>query len=450
MASQADLPRTYILSFKSDRIPSDLEATVARSGGTLLFRHEATGVVIVSGVEAQGAAVLASHAQLEAFDADAYTELDRSGGTFGRKPRVIDPTQALGYFLQWNMDVIKAPAAWQQGRTGSPRVSIGIMDTGIDYLHPEFAGLLDVARSRSFVDEVLDLGSPGDLPFADYEGHGTMVASLAASNAQVTAGVTASSRLVALKACVMTPFPDGSIQNVCPVASTLWGLLYAADQKIDVVNMSLGGLLKRGGKRVGGDAAVIRIIRKVFNYAHSRGVTVVVASGNTFSGGVDMDAERGSYRLYCDAPHVICVSATGPTGSNEDGSVFENVDAPASYSNFGSKVTVAAPGGSFWELPSGGFGVAFVFAACSGFVSGCESRSDVINASFGTSLAAPQVAGLAALLVEDLGRHPNKIEARIAASADDLGPAGKDPHYGFGRINIERALTPVLARRFGN
>ena len=439
MAAQADGPGTYILSFKSDRIPADLEAAVAKAGGTLLFRHEATGIAIVSGVESSGVALLSSHAELEAMDADGYTELDHPTRTQGSAPKKVDPSSAAAFFLQWNLSAIGAPVAWEKGRIGSPDVSVGILDTGIDYLHPEFTGILDEARSIGLVAEPAGVGSASDRAYADYEGHGTMVANLAASNAVLTAGVTANTRLVSIKVCDIT--------QKCPLASTLWGVLYAADQKLDVINLSLGGTLMRGGKRVGGSRDLIRIVQKVFRYAHRRGVTVVVASGNQ---GIDMDAERGVFRLYCDAPEVICVSATGPTGSSDDGVELFDIDAVASYANYGRNVTVAAPGGSFWFLPDGNIGVAYIFAACSGFIPGCESRMDVINGSIGTSMSAPQVAGLAALLVEDYGRNPGKILGRIAATSDDFGPVGKDAHYGYGRINIGRALDRTGRRVLSN
>jgi subtilisin family serine protease len=58
----------------------------------------------------------------------------------------------------------------------------------------------------------------------------------------------------------------------------------------------------------------------------------------------------------------------------------------------------------------------------------------------GTSMATPHVTGLAALLVEDLGRNPGQIRARIQQSADDLGQPGTDPYYGKGRINVGQAV----------
>jgi subtilisin family serine protease len=154
------------------------------------------------------------------------------------------------------------------------------------------------------------------------------------------------------------------------------------------------------------------------------------------------------YNAYCDAPHVICVSASGPqtfTGSP---------DVPAVYTNFGrSAISVAAPGGnvgaaaSTWPWGSGT--ISWVWSMCARnylpnpatpAVRPCASGG-AVTASVGTSQASPHVAGLAALLVAEMGRgNPAAIKAAILNSADDLGLPGVDPHYGRGRINVARAL----------
>ena len=89
----------------------------------------------------------------------------------------------------------------------------------------------------------------------------------------------------------------------------------------------------------------------------------------------------------------------------------------------------------------GGTGAGFVYAACSNFslVFNCASGLGVLSAT-GTSMAAPHVSGLAALLVAEGVQTPAAIAQRITDSADDLGPKGKDDGYGHGRINVARAL----------
>jgi subtilisin family serine protease len=147
---------------------------------------------------------------------------------------------------------------------------------------------------------------------------------------------------------------------------------------------------------------------------------VVVSAGNESQ---DLDHDRNSFKLYCDAPNVVCVSATGPA------------DELAWYSNYGrSAISVAAPGGTIPDR---------VWAACSRtslLVPECQTSDEVLGL-LGTSMATPHVSGLAALLVEDIGHgKPSQIKTRLQQSAEDLGQPGVDPYYGKGRISVPRAL----------
>jgi hypothetical protein len=435
-ASTSPIDGSYLVRFKGNGVPADFAARVAALGGTVVFAHGGAGVGAVAGLSPEAAAQLGAHRDVAAVDADDMTVLSPVMGEVSQSDVAGDavqsptaPATAFFFSRQWHMRAVSAPAAWAAGRLGSPAVKVAILDTGLGYTHADLAGRVDLANSRSFVpsdDAYVAAFFPGAHPVADLHYHGTHVGATVSSNAIAAAGVTSRVTLVGVKVC--------NVNGQCPTSGVLAGVLYAADLGVDVANMSLGGAFARRDASAAGGAgpSFIATLNSVFNYAHRKGTTMVVSSGND---GRDMDHDGNTYNAYCSAPHVICVSATGPTAGATNGP-WTNVDAPAAYSNFGrSQVSVAAPGGAAQP----------VWAACSRFslqVPACRTGTFVIGLN-GTSMAAPHTTGTAALIAEDVGHNPSQIRARLQGSADDLGQTGTDPHYGKGRINVARAAGVI-------
>jgi lantibiotic leader peptide-processing serine protease len=447
---------TYLVRFKGNGVPSDFAANVAALGGEVIFSHP-VGIAAVSGIGEAGAASLAASKDVAAVDQDAYTVQESVLGE-AESTELVDspaaPTTAFFFPRQWNMGAVSAPAAWAAGKKGSASVKVGILDTGIDYLHPDLFGRVDLALSRSFLSAAENARVPaGAHLVADLNYHGTHVAATVASNAWIGAGITTDVTLVGLKVCAPGTAANG-FRGTCPTSGTLNAILYAADNGLDVINLSLGGSFQRRQASAAGGfgPSFLATVNQVFNYANRKGTTIVVSAGNS---AFDMDHDGNGYKSYCSTAATICVSATGPTNvrRNAAGQIIlvggayqdiQNIDALASYSNYGrSSINVAAPGGN----------VVPVWAACSGFtihtgLTGCRSRfynsptswSGSIVGLSGTSMAAPHVSGLAALIAGEVGRNPGLIGSRLQQSADDLGEPGTDPAYGKGRINVARAM----------
>ncbi len=441
----------YLVRLKGNG--AGFQASVEALGGAVSYIHEGAGIAVVGGLSAEGATQLAGASSVAEVQPNAIVSLSRPHAPVIEELEAgiasqANPATAIRYSWQWNMRAINANQAWAAGKLGNAGVTVAILDTGIDYTSLDANGLVDLSRSVSFVasdNAIRAANFPTRHNVDDFNGHGTNVASQVSSTGVAHAGVTSRTTLMGVK--VLGANGNGSLSGI------LQGVLWAADHDADVINMSLGAMFTKSG----GAGRTVSLFNQVFNYASRQGAVIVVAAGNESS---DLDHEMvpdatgamGSYpslySAYCNTPNVICVSATGPEtfGGSPDVSSY--------YTNFGrSSVSVAAPGGNVgttntvwpWGLSS----VSWVWSMCARnllpnpatpAVRPCAAGGSV-NAMVGTSQAAPHVAGLAALLVVELGKdNPAQIKARIQQSADDAGQPGTDPYFGKGRINVARAL----------
>ena len=439
-ASAASLESSgrYVVVFSAERVPVDFGERIAALGGSIESAIDSIGVAGVTGLSEVAATELGAAADIRAVEPDPMTRpRDDGEAVDGLADEAVNeaavpadatasPTTAQFYARQWNLRAVFAPDAWAAGFLGSRDVVVAILDTGIDYTNPDLAGLVDLDRSISFVPEDVTRHYPGRLPFSDLFWHGTAVASVVASNAILLAGVNRYVTLLAVKVADST--------NNHTVGRLISGIVYAADQGADVINLS------RGSERHKSQSpGFVAAFERAVNYAFRKGALVVSVA---FNDAADLDHNGNIVRMPCEAANAMCVSATGPTGAAGINGPWVDVDAIAPYSAFGrSAVSVAAPGGTgdvgqfrrMWVLctttPTQTTGAP-----------ACRARQPVAQGA-GTSFAAPHVAGLAALLVAQLGHgNPALIRARILQSADDLGDPGVDPYYGKGRINVARAL----------
>jgi serine protease len=357
------------------------------------------------------------------------------------------------YFRQWNMDAIRMPEAWDINPGAGPAVTVAIIDTGVTAMGqtlslPLWTGSAietvtvpvaanpDIAGGRFVpgVDFVFWTG-----PVIDFDGHGTHVAGTAlqeTNNAVGLAGIAYRARVMPLKVCLgywdlqfmasasgVPGFIDPDDEGFCPLAEILQAMRYAVDNGARVLNLSLSAPFP------------LQAWADTMRYVVDQGGFLSVAAGNSFEEGNPVEYPAG-YANTIDG-----AMAVGAVGRSRIRSYF---------SNTGPHIEIVAPGG---DVRAGGLpGVIYqsgLFFPDYDPVTVTVPRFDryVDVPSQGTSMAAPHVAGLAALLHAQGITRPAAIEAAIKAFATDLGAPGRDDQYGHGLIDARTSLRGRGAAR---
>lgn len=400
----------WILDSTNGSLPADLEATILAAGGTLVMSIDEVGIAVADFATREDAEVM----EANGFDVMPDVELNWLPGVQSDlvyAEHIGQDETFYGY--QWHLPQIQADLAWDTGYTGAG-ARVAVVDSGIWYLHPDLYDNVDFASSASFVDYTTD--------FLDDDGHGTHVAGIiaAADNNWGSIGIAPNATLVGVK--VLTNEGWGYVSWIAA------GIIHAADQDVDIINLSLGGYLWKNGNPpyyTASDAQkIIKMYRKALNYAASQGALVVHAAGNE---GLDLDHMVNLISTPGEVSNggALTVSATGPIG-------LADFDRLASYSNYGkSVIDVAAPGGDYTLYPADFWWYDMVFS------------TGIANWywSAGTSMAAPNVAGVAALIVSKYGSmNPSQLKHKVIKAADDIGPNGTDSFFGKGRVNAYEAV----------
>lgn len=308
------------------------------------------------------------------------------------------PPNEGGWQHQWGMELIGAEAAWNAGLLGEG-VDIAIIDTGVHLTHQDFSGR--IGPGHNFVD-------PGRPPQDNYHdtygrprGHGTHVTGIAAAgygNGGVV-GVAPLARIMPLK--VLDRDGNGSSSDVA--AAMRW----AVDNGAEVINLSLGDF----------DQALFGpSTQEAIRYVWERGAIPVFAAGNDF-------VLPSGFR---DEPAIVVASVSRHDKKSYFSSSVEN-----------AMWAIAAPGGAdSLTAPEedGVFSTLWVD----------DERNDTYGYKQGTSMAAPHVAGAAAVL-RAAGLSPQETVDRLLATAKDLGPDGPDATYGSGRLDVARAVEGLRA-----
>jgi serine protease len=285
---------------------------------------------------------------------------------------------------QWNMHNISLQQGWAETKGGG--VTVAVIDTGIsqvpDLEKTKFVKGYDFVNDRENAD--------------DDNGHGTHVAGTIAqstNNGYGVAGIAYEAALMPLK--VLSASGGGTVADIAEA------IRFAADNNADVINMSLGG---------GGESPVMQ---EAIEYAYKKGVVVIAAAGN---------AARNAAEYPGRYPRVMAVAALDASGQK------------TVYSNFGAGVNISAPGGSTDNGEAGGILQNTINP---------QTGESVFVAFQGTSMAAPHVAGVAALVKATGMKNPDEVMQVLTQSArkvegDELN------HYGAGKLDAAAAVQLAI------
>lgn len=389
-------------------------AAITAAGGTLVKDYSAIGVAVVSSATADFSAKLrAADPSIEAASATSGfgvglggSAVEADGGAAAGP--VVAPTPAPGgdplSSLQWDMDQIKAPEA-RAISGGSPSVTVGILDTGLDYTHPDLAANVDFAKSASCVS-----GAPDTAPSAwmDDHGHGTHTAGTiaAAKNGVGIVGVAPNVKLAGVKV--------GNSEGFFFPDAVVCAFMWAADHGIQVTNNSyFADPWYFNCKNDPEQRAIWESERRAIRYAQSKGTTVVAALGNfrddlahPTGDTMSPDDTTPVTREVTNACAVVPTEVPGVIGVTSNGSKgFKSF-----YSNYGSGVAdVMAPGGDSRNLAEG--------------VTNGRILSTCLGGGYcymqGTSMASPHAAGVAALIAST-GANAAQVASVLTSTADPV------------------------------
>lgn len=424
----------YIILYKKNAIPSNVEKEITSAGGTLIRMIPQVGIAVASSDDANFLSKARSMKGVAGADPDVALGVPETTGQAVENAPTSDDT-FFNSGLVWGVERVGAPEAWTMGYTGSHDTVVAIIDTGIASNHP------DLAPNLIYNDCYTSAGSYAEgncNPYPAYSDHGTHVAGTVAAAFGGGGVVGVAPNMGLANYNTFEVIPDC---GVCSYSSSRWAaMLDAAERDFDVISMSLGSTGQYGGQGSNDMAAFVAAEKRVASEVLKMGTALVASAGNS---GLDLNGTI--IHLPGDIPGIINTAATGiqPFARYQEGSF----DIPAFYTNYGAAITLTAPGGDCGQVgvcdgnrPANWFEylVLSTIVAPSPACAATESCPVGYGWKGGTSMATPHVSA-AVGLVKDVNPDlsPMKAQNIIKSTADNIGSR---QYFGHGMLNVVSAI----------
>ncbi|WP_237706831.1 S8 family peptidase [Kribbella flavida] len=422
--SEAGLRAYFVIT--APKQTAAVSSAITANGGSVYARYDAIGVLVVHSATADFAAKLRSVGGVQKVGATRTSDVPAAAANPAVPPAAPVRPDESPEIPRSDMEQIGADKAWAVN-PGSKAVTVAVLDTGVDDQHPDLRPNFDAARSASCAYGKTDVRPGAWRPVGE---HGTHVAGsiAAAKNGKGMVGVAPGARISSIRVA------EAGSQLFFP-ENTVCAFVFAADKGVSITNNSyyVDPWLFACPTDPDQDA-IAEAVRRSVAYADSKGVVNVAAAGNENYDLAEKGEDDTSPNDSQPGPRTVTNECLSLPTELPNVVVVASVDSSSQKSNFSNygaaKISVAAPGEDVYStIPGGGY-----------------------QSLDGTSMAAPHVAGVAALLRSANPKlTPEQVRARLAAQANDLacpvasggecaGSAANNSYYGEGLVDAAEAV----------
>ena len=446
---------SYAIAFKSG-LPENYQEVIRKAGGKVTKVLPEVGGIEAQSDEPSFLKNLKGNSSIEAANREIPLTLDKTAvSPYNYGSSIIGQQNSDSYWAsQWDIQRVTNDGKSYEIETGGykdndgntiHKAVVGVIDTGIDLSHPDLKN--NIIGGRNLVPAGMDkseTGDPNDL--LDRNGHGTHVAGIIAANGKVK-GVGPDLGIRAYRVLY-------SEQALGMPAWIIDGIIAATDDNVDVINMSLR-LYNNTKMILEGESyksvAETLLWKRAIQYAVKNDVTVVAGSGNESLDLADknevnefLNTIYEPFGMSVKGPATV-VPAQIPGVINVSASIKWTNQELAFYSNYGNgAIDVAAPGGDYGAKFAETYDPTTADPSNLILSTWPTYLGSHYNYNAGTSMATPQVAGIAGVLkAANPDLKPSQITARIFQTSLDYGKKGHDALFGAGEANAYQALKSI-------